>query len=626
MGSMPDWTYQTIFRPALMRLGVERGRRLALGAMGRLARTPGGRRVIQLMGHMGADPRLRVEAGGMSFPTRVGLGCRLDPESVATEAFTEFGFGFMEVGPVSSGHAAALARRLERGRPWNRPLWARAGADNLDDMRQIVDRLSNLVAGIVVPTERLEIARQTIADAKSSVALIAALPAADLNDARRRTCCERGIREGWLAGAVIERTGETLEQDDLAAIWQLREAWGPEPIIIAALQIDSPAAALDALEAGADFVQVDLGMINAGPGLPKRTNEALLYRELQQSETEEVNSAAGSESPAAEPRRAPTESWFWAFLMGLSMFVGGTLAMAIAATRIVLPYDEAMAGLTREELAGINPRLLPFMQHDRVTLAGTMFAVGLLYMALAYWGVRRGVHWAYVSIAASAFAGFLSFFSFLGFGYFDPFHAFVTAVLFQFLLLMMATHLPARSMLSPPGLHNDWRWRWNQWGQLLFVIQGAALLTAGVVISCVGMTSVFVAEDLEFMKTTVDELVGAHPRLVPLVAHDRATFGGMLIACGFATLLPALWGFARGERWLWWSLMLAGTFAYSATMQVHWAVGYHDPKHLLPAVAGLALLWAGGAASYAYVAGPDLELEAEWRRRLVARVDATGRN
>jgi dihydroorotate dehydrogenase len=161
---------------------------------------------------------------------------------------------------------------------------------------------------------------------------------------------------------------------------------------------------------------------------------------------------------------------------------------------------------------------------------------------------------------------------------------------------------------------------------LLFVVQGAALLTAGVVISCVGMTSVFVVEDLEFMQTTVEELVGAHPRLVPLVAHDRATFGGMLIACGLATLLPALWGFARGERWLWWSLMLAGTFAYSATMQVHWAVGYHDPKHLLPAIAGLALLWAGGAASYAYVAGPDLELAAEWRRRLAARIDSTGRS
>lgn len=624
MAAMPDWTYQTIFRPALMRLGDDRGRQLALGAMGRLARIPGGRRVIQLMGHMSADPRLRVAAAGISFPTRVGLGCRLDPEGVATAAFSEFGFGFLEVGPVTSGQAATMARRLEQGRPWNQPLLVRVEADNLDDMRQLVDRLSSYAARFVVPTEKLELARQAIVDAKSSAALIAALPTGSLNDARRRTCCERAIREGWLTGIVIEGTTEPLEQDDLAAIRQVRKAWGSEPLIIAALPIDSPAAALDVLEAGADLVQVGVEMINAGPGLPKRINEALLYRELQRREISEANSLTSGVSTTYEPRRAPTESWFWAFLMGLSMFIGGALAMAIAGTRIVLPYDEAMAGLTRDELAAINPRLLPFMQHDRVTLAGTMFAVGLLYMALAYWGVRRGVHWAYVSIASSALAGFFSFFSFLGFGYFDPFHAFVTAILFQFLLLMMATHLPARSAMSPPGLHNDWRWRWNQWGQLLFVVQGTALLIAGIVISCIGMTSVFVAEDLEFMQTTVEQLVGAHPRLIPLVAHDRATFGGMLIACGLATLLPALWGFARGERWLWWALMLAGTFAYSATMQVHWAVGYHDPKHLLPAVAGLALLWAGGAASYAYLAGPDLELEAEWRRRLAARAGAVG--
>ena len=98
MEFMPDWTYQTIFRPALMRLGVQRGLRLALGAIGTLARTPGRRRIIQLMGHMEADPRLRVKAGGLSFPTRVGLGCQLDPAGVATEAFAEFGFGFLEVG------------------------------------------------------------------------------------------------------------------------------------------------------------------------------------------------------------------------------------------------------------------------------------------------------------------------------------------------------------------------------------------------------------------------------------------------------------------------------------------------------------------------------------------------
>ena len=61
---MPDWTYHTVFRPLLFRLGPDTGRALALGAMGRLARLPLGRRVIQLMGHMAPDGRLAVERDG----------------------------------------------------------------------------------------------------------------------------------------------------------------------------------------------------------------------------------------------------------------------------------------------------------------------------------------------------------------------------------------------------------------------------------------------------------------------------------------------------------------------------------------------------------------------------------
>src|SRR5262245_12919548 len=117
-------------------------------------------------------------------------------------------------------------------------------------------------------------------------------------------------------------------------------------------------------------------------------------------------------------------SWVWAFLLGTAMLVGGVLAFAIAATRVVLPYDEALCGMSREQLAAINGRLLSFMAHDRVSLAGTMIAIGVFYLGLALYGIRRGLHWAWVTVLSSAFAGFASFFLFLAFEYFDPFHAF----------------------------------------------------------------------------------------------------------------------------------------------------------------------------------------------------------
>jgi hypothetical protein len=283
------------------------------------------------------------------------------------------------------------------------------------------------------------------------------------------------------------------------------------------------------------------------------------------------------------------------------MLVGAVLALWIASTRVVLHYDEHFVGMSREQLQTANPRLLAFLTHDRVTLAGTMIAIAVLYVALAWFGLRRGLHWPRVTVLASAFCGFFSFFLFLGYGYFDPFHAFVTAVLFQLLLLGLHCRLPPRYGLPPPNLHNDWRWRLSLWGQLLLVIEAVGLLGAGLAIAGVGVTHVFVHEDLDFMHTTAEALQTISPRLLPMIAHDRATFGGMLVAVGVVVLLTALWGFRQGQAWLWWALLGSGLSAYVPTLTVHFAVGYTDPGHLAPAFAGFFLFLAGLALSYPYL-------------------------
>src|SRR5262249_55540723 len=104
-------------------------------------------------------------------------------------------------------------------------------------------------------------------------------------------------------------------------------------------------------------------------------------------------------------------------------------------------------------------------------------------------------------------------------------------------------------------------------------------------------------------QTTAEALRAANPRLVPLVAHDRATFGGMILAAGWAFLLPALWGFRNGSAWLWWTLLSAGLAAYTAAIGVHFVVGYTDWMHLLPACTGLGLFALGMGLSYSYLCG-----------------------
>ena len=56
---MPDWFYRTVARPLLFRLPVPAARRCALGLVGSLARLPLGPAVIDFLGHMRPDPRLR---------------------------------------------------------------------------------------------------------------------------------------------------------------------------------------------------------------------------------------------------------------------------------------------------------------------------------------------------------------------------------------------------------------------------------------------------------------------------------------------------------------------------------------------------------------------------------------
>ena len=224
-----------------------------------------------------------------------------------------------------------------------------------------------------------------------------------------------------------------------------------------------------------------------------------------------------------------------------------------------------------------------------------------------------------VTVFASASVGFGSFFLFLGFGYLDPMHAFVTGVLFQFLVLAVHSNLRVPEIPDRPSLFNNQAWRMSLWGQLLIIVQGTLFLMAGVVISVVGTTSVFVPEDLAFMHTTAESLRAASPRLVPLVAHDRATLGGMLFCSGLGFLTSALWGYRRGERWLWWTLALASFPGFAATIAVHMVVGYHDLKHLAPAFLGAGFFAAGLGLSYPFLAARDPSTDAAWSRIREAR-------
>ncbi|MEO8382787.1 MAG: hypothetical protein ABI779_24225 [Acidobacteriota bacterium] len=602
---MPDWSYRTVLRPMLLALGAERARRLATSTLGTLARLPFGPAAIDFMGHMRADERLRARLGEVDLPGRIALGAMIDPTGRACGALARFGAGLLEVGPVAEqSHDALPEWRIDLAKRTVEP-----SIEVLAGVGEVADHLRRTTTGVPVCV------RIAAEDPAAIARIMARLPAqatlvsvwaGDALSVRDRVRAAAGPRpvllrivsgtagtEGlalaaieagaagvWLAGSL---------ENSLASVKALRRVL-PQGACIVAGGVTEPKDAHQLLEAGADVAAVDAGLVISGPGLIKRCNEALLSM---------MTPAAAPEPLSMEAAR---RAWFWALLLGLSMFGGGLLALVFASTRVVLPYDESLSGMTRAQLASLNPYLLRFMAHDRASLAGTMLSVGIFYAALGWSGIRRGAHWAQVTVVVSAIVGFLTFFFFLGFGYFDPFHAFITAILTQFTLLCLV--LPASPPQAPVA---DWResaaWRRGQWGQLLFIVIGVVLTGAGAVISAIGCTVVFVETDLHFMHTTAAQLRQSYETLIPLIAHDRASLGGMLIANGITVWLAAQWGFRAGARWLWLALAWGGNLAFGCATIVHIVVGYHSLLHLAPALLGWLAWNVGLLLTHAWLAG-----------------------
>jgi hypothetical protein len=645
---MPDWSYTTLTGPLFRRLDHDRGRRFVNGFFRLAAKVPGGYRMVDLLGHMAPDPDLAVELpSGPALASPLFLPPCVDPQGHAAAAFSRFGMGALTFGPVCLDEAASP--KFEQGDDGSL-LGTGGAALTLLDAQTIVDETGSarlffeldpfagggdpvaaieaLVGGLGPQATALVVTPQRFAelmalDAEARDALVGALVAA---------CARHAVQP--FVGAPLSCPGDELGQLVVAlrthgaGLWLSgapdgdRYRWGGpvqheqalehlatmaadsdarEPFVAVDAGTLSPRQALALWEAGAHLVGIGPGLVQVGPGLAKRVNEAI----------HAVIAAKRAPGPVIDPRTPMRRAWVWAATLGLSMLVGAVLAGWSALTTVLLPYDEEFLGRTAKEIAAFNPRLLEFMTHDRITLAGTMVSIGVLYTSLALFAMRRGQEWAQHVVAASGALGALSFFAFLGFGYLDPFHAFVTAVMLQFLIQVAVQHnAPRQAPRATTQLDNDATWRRAIWGQLLFVAHGGALILAGSTILTFGMTVVFVPQDISYLGCDAHAIQGFDPQLQALIAHDRATFGGMLLAGGVALLLTSMWSFRRGERWLFWTLLAIVLAPYVMTLWIHWKIGYHDHFHLAPVYIGVVLLVVALVLS-----GPFLLAPGDTRRR-----------
>ena len=276
--------------------------------------------------------------------------------------------------------------------------------------------------------------------------------------------------------------------------------------------------------------------------------------------------------------------------LALGLIAGGGAALFLAATGHFLPHDENYLGMTAAELCALHGcRVVHFMVHDRAAFGGVVVAVGVLYLWLVEFPLRERAAWAWWALAASGAVGFASFLAYLGRGYLDRWHATATLTLLPCYLVGMARSRGG-CREAAPVVRPAWRSIAGA-GRACLLAAGLGATGAGAVILTMGATAVFVPQDLEYLGLSVAELDALNPRLVPLIAHDRAGFGGALVSAGVAATLCVWCG--RPSRSLWQALAVAGLAGFGPAVGVHFAIGYTDPLHLAPAVAGAALYAAG---------------------------------
>jgi dihydroorotate dehydrogenase len=454
------------------------------------------------------------------------------------------------------------------------------------------------------------------------------------SDERLDSIVEQAIAAG-LDGCVVaeglpcplleqgELDGPFLERRALSMVKRIHARHGGAFPIVAAGGIETPASALAFLDAGAALIELHAGLVYAGPGLPSRILDAIAKRDERDARRASSPEAAPAEGATttgaqpldAEPARLSAEvpdpdaqaaraaaalfGWPLVFVTGLILIASGIFALVLAATIKLLPYDTAFLQMTMTELCDRNAcRIVHFMAHDRVSFGGSIISIGTLYAWLAAGPLRRGEPWAFWTLVFSGLIGFGSFLTYLGYGYLDVWHGRATLALIPvFLLGMLRAFGELRGPRGPRSLFRvgapAFRFSPAGMGRACVSFTAFGMISGGAIIMLVGMTRVFVPTDLEYIGTTIAEIERWNPRLIPLIAHDRAGFGGGLCSTGLVVMALVWRGAMPGARSLWWSLLIAGLIGFATAIGIHPIVGYVSFVHLAPAYLGALVFLIG---------------------------------
>ncbi|MBA4054184.1 MAG: hypothetical protein C0490_05680 [Marivirga sp.] len=300
---------------------------------------------------------------------------------------------------------------------------------------------------------------------------------------------------------------------------------------------------------------------------------------------------------------------FLLIFTALILVLSGLFVIVQSVTGHFLPHDVSYLGLDAIQLSGFNNgTITKFMFHDRISFGGSIMAVGFLYMWLAEFPLKSGAAWAWYLFLFSGLTGFGSFLTYLGYGYLDTWHGAATLLLLPF---FVAGLIRSRSLVKHDmNLRSvfflkekiNLKTKYGI-GRLFLLFSSIGILLAGTTIMIVGMTTIFVPQDLEYMDITICGIEKINSNLKPLIAHDRAAFGGGLATIG----LLYFFIIRRSDPTinLWQIIALSMAVGFSTAIGVHFFIGYTSMTHLLPAYFGAATTVVGLLLTYSEMNMPQ---------------------
>jgi hypothetical protein len=294
---------------------------------------------------------------------------------------------------------------------------------------------------------------------------------------------------------------------------------------------------------------------------------------------------------------------FLLIFTALILVLSGLFVIVQSVSGHFLPHDISYLGLDATQLSAFNNgTITKFMFHDRISFGGSIMAVGFLYMWLAEFPLKNKEAWAWYLFMFSGLFGFGSFLAYLGYGYLDTWHGVATLLLLPFYLAGLARSynlVKQNARLGDVFMLKEKIDLKTQFGigKVFLLFSSIGIFLGGLTIMIVGMTTIFVPQDLEYMDITVCGIEKINSNLRPLIAHDRAAFGGGLATIGLLYFFIIRRSDATIN--LWQIIALSMSVGFTTAIGVHYFIGYTSLTHLLPAYFGAFTSLIGLILTYA---------------------------